>query len=95
MADDPNQGAPKQREEAAVEVPARGGGPPEESKEPVFAPGPNPELADDRKAVAMVRPMGGRRVIISMAPGVPCWIDFSVAVEMLVETDVNMTMMLY
>lgn len=35
------------REEATIEVPTKGGGPPEESKEPQLPVGPNPELVGD------------------------------------------------
>ncbi len=40
-------GGPSNREEATIEVPAKGGGPPEESKEPQLPIGPNPELVGD------------------------------------------------
>ena len=43
----------KQKEEAVVLVPSRGGEP-EESKEPVLPPGKNPELQDDKKGTEMV-----------------------------------------
>jgi hypothetical protein len=36
-------GPPKSREEATIQVPREGGGPPPESKEPQLPPGPNPE----------------------------------------------------
>lgn len=42
-----------ERPEATVLVPSKGGGPPEESKEPVMPPGPNPEKDD--KTAGMVR----------------------------------------
>lgn len=37
------------KEEATIQVPTEGGGPPPESKEPQLPPGPNPELVDDKK----------------------------------------------
>ena len=45
----------KQKDEATIQVPAKGKGVPGEGKEPQLPPGPNPELADDRKMVEMVR----------------------------------------
>jgi hypothetical protein len=47
-------GADKRPEESVVQVPSRGGGNPQESKEPQLPPRPNPELQDDRKLVEMV-----------------------------------------
>jgi hypothetical protein len=44
----------KQKDEATVQVPAKGLGTPGEGLEPQMPPGPNPELADDRKLVEMV-----------------------------------------
>lgn len=44
-------GVPPNREEATIEVPSQGGGPPEESKEPQFPVGTNPELKDDDKGL--------------------------------------------
>lgn len=44
----------KQKDEATVQVPAKGLGTPGEGTEPQMPPGPNPELADDRKLVEMV-----------------------------------------
>jgi hypothetical protein len=38
----------KQPDLAKVQVPSKGGEP-QESKSPAFTPGPNPELADDKK----------------------------------------------
>lgn len=37
------------KEEATIQVPTEGGGPPPESKEPQLPAGPNPELVDDKK----------------------------------------------
>ena len=46
---EPGGGPGKRAEEATVTVPAQGGGPPPESKEPQQQPGPNPELDDKTK----------------------------------------------
>ena len=43
----------KQKDEATIQVPAKGKGVPGEGKEPQLPPGPNPELADDRKMVEL------------------------------------------
>jgi hypothetical protein len=49
-------GNPTSREEATIEVPSTGGGPPKEGQEPQFPPGPNPELKDkDDSADGLVR----------------------------------------
>lgn len=42
-----------ERQEATIEVPAKGGEPPAESKEPQLAPGPNPELDETKKGEEM------------------------------------------
>lgn len=43
----------KQKDEATVQVPARGAGKPTEGTDPVLPPGPNPELNDGRKLVEL------------------------------------------
>ena len=42
------------REEATIEVPSKGGGPPEESKEPQLPVGVNPELKDEDKGLVSI-----------------------------------------
>ena len=45
----------KQKDEATVRVPGKGGEPPKEGAEPLAAPGPNPELAPGEKLVELTQ----------------------------------------